>query len=127
MTTDEIWDRCQHPDTYFYKFWVNRTDDIEEIYKELGDALDVMDRECNGVFSYHRIPNQNLRKSLIDTLIADSERFEGYEKQINGADVVLVDDSITHGQSIRSAVNAIQTLYQPKSISVFTMFSKLQI
>ena len=39
--------------------------------------------------------------------------------------ILLIDDSITLGQSIRNAIFAITQAYVPKSISILTMFSKL--
>ena len=47
-----------------------------------------------------------------------------YCNEINGKDILLLDDSIAAGQTVESAINALKTCYEPKSISLITIFSK---
>ena len=47
-----------------------------------------------------------------------------YYKDINGKDILLIDDTLTFGQSIVESVNLILDAYTPKSITVLTMFSR---
>ena len=66
-----------------------------------------------------------MRMSIINTLEIDKDYAFLYERYVNGKNVLIVDDSITYGQSIRNAIHAIAQAYVPKSVSVLTMFSRL--
>jgi pyrimidine operon attenuation protein/uracil phosphoribosyltransferase len=48
-----------------------------------------------------------------------------YSTNINDKNVLIIDDSITKGQSIHNAIKAISNTYHPHSISILTMFSQL--
>ena len=89
---------------------------------ELDEYLYEMDDKNNGLFKYHMITDINLRKSIIHTLEVDKSRIHQYKEHINNKNILLVDDSITLGQSIRNAIFAITQAYVPKSISILTMF-----
>ena len=83
-----------------------------------------MDNENNGLFKYHLIDDKDMRLSIINTLEIDKDYAFLYERYVNGKNVLIVDDSITYGQSIRNAIHAIAQAYVPKSVSVLTMFSQ---
>lgn len=73
------------------------------------------------------IDNTKMRKSIINTLIVDETKTLKYSEHINDKNVLLIDDSITHGQSIRGAIHALSNMYSPQSVSVLTMFSQLYV
>lgn len=122
LTTDEVMSKCDTEGSYFAKYWQGR---YQEGFDKLNGYLEKMDEKNNGIFSYHMIDDQELRKTVINTMKVLPEDAFLYVPQINGKDIILLDDSITHGQSIKSACSALLSCYTPKSISVFTMFSKL--
>lgn len=43
---------------------------------------------------------------------------------INSQDVLIIDDTISRGQTIREICNIINDTFVPKSITVLTLFSK---
>lgn len=122
LTTDEVLQQCDKEGSFFAEFW---KDDYETAYEELNMYLEKMDNENDGYFTYHMIDNQKMRQSIINTMKTIPEDFPLYRANINDKDIILIDDSITHGQSIKSACSALLSCYTPRSISVFTMFSKL--
>lgn len=126
MTVDEVWDRVDDGHSYFDNYWREKGESLKVKYDELYDILDYLRKNNNGIFSYHYIRDMEMRKSIINTLKAIPEEYARYNEIINGADILLIDDSITRGQSIRDAVHAIKQMYEPKSINVLTMFSELK-
>jgi len=45
--------------------------------------------------------------------------------QINDKDVLIIDDAISHGNTIKDVINEIKGFYVPKSITVLTLLSKV--
>ena len=100
------------------------SDEWEDYIPTLKRYLDKMDNENNGLFKYHLIDDKDMRMSIINTLEIDKDYAFLYERHVNGKNVLIVDDSITYGQSIRNAIHAIAQAYIPKSVSILTMFSQ---
>lgn len=124
MTTTQVADMAANEKSFFYHYW-SEIGLFDEAYDRLSVCLDRMDEENNGIFKYHFIEDIALRTSVIDTLYWADEYKEKYIKDINDKNILIVDDSITHGQTIESTINAISNVYEPKSVSVITMFSRL--
>ena len=59
------------------------------------------------------------------TLKLSNDKYAKYANKINGQDVLLIDDTISRGQTIKEACDIIQDSYAPKSITVLTLLSKL--
>lgn len=121
-TVSEIKAMAYEPTSFFRKYWWERggEDGVKEAYSKLEQYLSAMK---NGIFSYTDIPDMEFRKSLTNTLkLTDQGRT--YCNEINGKDILLLDDSIAAGQTVESAINALKTCYEPKSISLITIFSK---
>ena len=122
IPTDVVRERVLQHNSFFQRYW---KDSWIEKMDELDEYLYEMDDKNNGLFKYHMITDINLRKSIIHTLEVNKSRIHQYKEHINNKNILLVDDSITLGQSIRNAIFAITQAYVPKSISILTMFSKL--
>ena len=84
-----------------------------------------MDKERNGYFSRHLIKNNQMRDVLDSTLKLSDDRFAEFANKINGQDVLIIDDTISRGQSIKEACQIMLESYAPKSITVLTLLSKL--
>lgn len=126
MYVDEVWNRCDDGNAFFENYWREQGENIELKYRELYDILEWLRNNNGGIFSYHHIKDMKMRESIIKTLIAIPEEYAKYNQWINGGDILLIDDSITRGQTIRDAVYAIKQMYEPRSITVLTMFSNLK-
>lgn len=118
-SVEEIWDMCCNTESYFYKYWSRNVKDIDDIYDKLSDELDKM----NGEFRIHTIKDMDLRMSITDTLKLNSDTIDNYHSIINGSNILIIDDTITTGQSFQSAYSAITSCYFPKTITGLTMFS----
>lgn len=94
-------------------------------YFELGRYLDLMDNEKNGYFSRHLIKNSKMRDVLDFTLKLSDDTFAEFANKINGQDILIIDDTISRGQSIQEACRIMPESYAPKSITVLTLLSKL--
>ena len=121
VSTEVVEDSVYANDSYFKQYYGDEWEDYLPILKKY---LDRMDNENNGLFKWHLIDDKDMRLSIINTLEINKEYAFLYERHINGKNVLIVDDSITYGQSIRNAIYAIAQAYVPKSVSVLTRFSQ---
>ena len=122
LTTEEVDDIVLDFSSKFREFY---KDEFNSKYYELGRYLDLMDKERNGYFSRHLIKNNQMRDVLDSTLKLSDDRFAEFANKINGQDVLIIDDTISRGQSIKEACQIMLESYAPKSITVLTLLSKL--
>lgn len=122
INADDILDAAWEKDSYFREYW---GDEFESAYDKLEKFALKMECENNNLFKYHIITDIKLRESILHTLDVDDDVAYMYSSNINGKNIIIVDDSIMKGQTIRNAIYAIQNSYAPASVSVLTMFSRL--
>lgn len=122
LTTEEVDDIVLDFNSKFREFY---KDEFNSKYYELGQYLDLMDKERNGYFSRHLIKNNQMRDVLDSTLKLSDDRFAEFANKINDQDVLIIDDTIGRGQSIKEACQIMLESYAPKSITVLTLLSKL--
>lgn len=122
LTTEEVDDIVLDFNSKFREFY---KDEFNSKYYELGQYLDLMDKEGNGYFSRHLIKNNQMRDVLDSTLKLSDDRFAEFANKINDQDVLIIDDTIRRGQSIKEACQIMLESYAPKSITVLTLLSKL--
>lgn len=122
LTTEEVDDIVLDFNSKFREFY---KDEFNSKYYELGRYLDLMDKEGNGYFSRHLIKNNQMRDVLDSTLKLSDDRFAEFANKINDQDVLIIDDTISRGQSIKEACQIMLESYAPKSITVLTLLSKL--
>lgn len=78
-----------------------------------------------GIFRVHRITNFKVRNIITDFLEFNKE-YKKMKDAFDNKDVIIVDDSIAFGKTIKNAVNIIREQFSPKSLTVLTLFSKKQ-
>ena len=122
LTTEEVDDIVLDFNSKFREFY---KDEFNSKYYELGRYLDLMDKERNGYFSRHLVKNNQMRDVLDSTLKLSDDRFAEFANKINGQDVLIIDDTISRGQTIKEACQIMLESYAPKSITVLTLLSKL--
>ena len=122
LTTEEVDDIVLDFNSKFREFY---KDEFNSKYYELGRYLDLMEKERNGYFSRHLIKNNQMRDVLDSTLKLSDDRFAEFANKINGQDILIIDDTISRGQSIKEACQIMLESYAPKSITVLTLLSKL--
>ena len=122
LTTEEVDEIVLDFNSKFREFY---KDEFNSKYYELGRYLDLMDKERNGYFSRHLIKNNQMRDILDSTLKLSDDRFAEFANKINGQDILIIDDTISRGQTIAEACQIMRDSYSPKSITVLTLLSSL--
>jgi hypothetical protein len=122
MTTEEVNDIVLD---FSSKFRAVYGDNFNAAYFQLGTYLERMDEERDGVFTRHFVKDKKMRDVLDFTLKASKDRYARFANKINGQNILLIDDTISRGQTIKEACRIMNTSYAPKSITVLTLFSKL--
>lgn len=65
-------------------------------------------------------------KNVLDmTFRLSNDYFAKYANKINGHNILIIDDTISRGQSTKEACHIMTDSYAPKSITVLTLLSKL--
>lgn len=121
LTTLEVLETIDQKDS---KFKLHYKDKTEEALNSLMIYIKRMDKEKGGKFARHFIKDNEMRNVIDNTLTCYGEYWAEYAKDINDKDILLIDDTISRGQTIKEACNAILDTYNPKSITVLTLFSK---
>ena len=122
LTTEEVNDIVLAKDSYFRKVYKL---DFNAAYKQLCIYFEAMDEQRGGTFSRHLIKDGSMRNVLLNTLKVSPDRYAKDSKIINGQDILIIDDTISRGQSIKEACKIMMESYAPKSITVLTLLSKL--
>lgn len=122
MTTQEVYDIVLDFDSKFRKQYA---ENLDLAFDQLDDYLDDMDDKKDGKFTRHLIKDSKMRNVLDKTLKLSNDKYAKYANKINGQDVLLIDDTISRGQTIKEVCDIIQDSYAPKSITVLTLLSKL--
>ena len=123
ITTEEVNDIVLYDDNCaFRKFY---GDNFNAAYEQLVEYLEIMDKERNGDFSRHLVRDEEMRNVLDRTLVASDDPYVRFAKKINGQNILIIDDTISRGQTIQEACRIMQETYAPKTITVLTLLSKL--
>lgn len=123
MTTEEVDNIVLDFNSKFREYY---KDNFNSAYYQLCEYLDQMDEQRKGTFSRHLIKDSEMRDVLDFTLKVSSDRFAEFANKINGQDILIIDDTISRGQTIKEACKIMLESYSPKSITVLTLLSKLK-
>jgi hypothetical protein len=123
ITTDEVLNHVMTPNSKFRQYYRGK-ENFNNAITRLERYLTIMDEERDGNFTYHFIDDNNMRSVIEKTMIL-SNNMGKYSNDINGKDIIIVDDSISQGKSVKEACNLIKKTFIPKSMIVLTLFSKL--
>ena len=122
LTTIEVDEIVMNKKSKFRQYYKK---EFNTAYDQLQDYLEDMNKRRRGRFSRHLIKDNEMRKVLDFTFVKSSENCSRFAKIITGNDILLIDDTISKGQSIKEACKIIFDNYHPKSITVLTLLSKL--
>lgn len=121
LTIDEVYEN--------YIDWKSMNNDFGDEFpmnqRKMNKFFSNMEKDNNHYFSYKYIQDTNLRKYITKTMDIDNEKIIEYSSYINDKDILILDDTIGSGNSISKATRAINDTFDPKSITVITLFSKL--
>lgn len=122
LTTEEVNDIVLD---FNSKFREHYKDNFNSAYYRLDRFLDQMDKQLKGTFSRHLIKDPEMKDVLDFTLKASDDIYAEFANKINGQNILIIDDTIGSGQSIKEACRIMMESYAPKSITVLTLSSKL--
>ena len=122
LTTEEVNDIVLD---FNSKFREHYKDNFNSAYYRLDRYLDQMDKELKGTFSRHLIKDPEMRDVLDFTLKVSEDIYAEFANKINGQNILIIDDTLGSGQSIKEACQIMLESYAPKSITVLTLSSKL--
>ena len=122
LTTEEVNDIVLAKKSFFRQIY---KDNFNAAYKQLCVYFEEMDEKRDGTFSRHFIKDSKMRNVLLNTLKVSSDRYAKDSKIINGQDILIIDDTISRGQSIKEACQIMLESYAPKSITILTLSSGL--
>lgn len=122
LTTEEVNDIVLD---FNSKFREHYKDNFNSAYYRLDRFLDQMDKQLKGTFSRHLIKDPEMRDVLDFTLTVSEDIYAEFANKINGQNILIIDDTIGSGQSIKEACRIMMESYAPKSITVLTLSSKL--
>lgn len=80
--------------------------------------------EKDNYFTYKEIPT-NLRKYICNSCTIYGNDILKYSGVINDKNILILDDTISSGETISDNVKAIRDTFNPESITVITLFSAL--
>ena len=123
LTTEEVNDIVLAKNSYFRQIYRNN---FNAAYRQLCIYFEEMDEKRDGTFSRHLIKDKNMRNVLLNTLKISPDRYAKDSKIINGQDILIIDDTISRGQTIKEACQIMLESYAPKSITVLTLLSRLK-
>lgn len=122
LTIEEVDEIVLKKDSKFRSFY---GDDFDEAYSRLESFFDDMDNERGGMFSRHFVKDREMRNVLTDTFKVSTSRYARKSKYITDKNILVIDDTISSGQTIKNACQVMMESYAPKSITVLTLLSKL--
>lgn len=122
LTTEEVNDIVLAKKSFFRQIY---KDNFNAAYKQLCVYFEEMDEKRDGTFSRHFIKDSKMRNVLLNTLKVSPDRYAKDSKIINGQDILIIDNTISRGQSIKEACQIMLESYAPKSITVLTFSSIL--
>lgn len=122
LTTEEVNDIVLDFNSKFREYYKTS---FNSAYYRLDRYLDQMDKELKGTFSRHLIKDPEMRDVLDFTLKVSEDIYAEFANKINGQNILIIDDTIGGGQSIKEACRIMMESYAPKSITVLTLSSGL--
>lgn len=122
LTTEEVNDIVLDFNSKFREYYKTS---FNSAYYRLDRYLDQMDKELKGTFSRHLIKDPEMRDVLDFTLNVSEDIYAEFANKINGQNILIIDDTIGGGQSIKAACRIMMESYAPKSITVLTVSSGL--
>lgn len=122
LTTEEVNDIVLDFDSKFREHYKK---EFNSAYYRFVAYLEQMNKERKGTFSRHFIKDSEMRDVLDFTFKTSTDRYAEFANKINGQDILIIDDTISRGQSIKEVCRIMNESYSPKSITVMTLLSKL--
>lgn len=122
LTTEEVNDIVLD---FASKFREHYKGNVNAAYEQLWKYLEDMNKQRNGTFSRHLIKDPEMRDVLDMTLKVSPDKYAEFANKINGQNILIINDTVSRGQTRQEACRIMQESYAPKSITVLTLLLKL--
>lgn len=122
LSTDDVYEMANKLDSTFHKKYQGNR--FEPALKQLEGYLRKMDDTRGGKFTRHLIVDKKMRNAIDRTLKLSDEYVAEFASKINESDVLIIDDVISKGQTLKEMVKLISDTYAPKTITVLTLLSR---
>lgn len=121
LTVEDVDDIVMEDNSVFRKVYKGK---FERAYEQLWRYLRKMEQKRNGDFFRHLIGDRKMRDVLDRTFKKSDDICAEDANVINGENVLIIDDTISRGQTVREICKIINETFNPKSVTVLTLFSK---
>lgn len=119
MSIEEVDDYIYNKNSEFRKHYGKKFNYFYSYFKKCCRKID------GKKFKFHCIDDMEMRSVIEHTIKLQDEYWGNYIDAFNGKDIIIVDDSITLGNTIIESCKIISECYTPKSITILTLLSPL--
>jgi len=126
MTTEEVYNEVDKSGSFFTRRF---EDDLDTAFRRLNHFLNLMDDKNNGIFSYHMITDADIRDAIKTTIRLSDNAYYHYGADIDGKDILIIDDTVSRGATISQAYRLIakDNTFSPHTVTLLTLFSPLGV
>ena len=125
ITTEEAYDMAINEIDSKFRQLYNTPERFNNAYIQFCKYLDIMDKNYDYTFTRHVIKDNNMRNVLDKTFKLSKSYYAAEANKINGKNLLIIDDTISRGQSLNEIYNILKKSYSPKTITAITLLSKL--
>lgn len=103
--------------------------DQDKMYKAFALSFKRMEKENNGIFSYKYINPIRLRGAVLNSMSInhDITNDANIYSLIDNKKVLIIDDTVASGKTISDSAEALCNVFNPSSVTFFTLFSPLKM
>ena len=125
ITPKEIWKiiKSEDGDELIYNYCKSNKLNYKDIKNQIYNCLSSMK---DGKYSAHKITDAKIRNAISKTVSIiepDYSKIEEYNELINGKNIMIIDDLIRGGDTLKNILNGILNNYSPNSIIGLTLLS----
>lgn len=95
-----------------------------DLFRKALAEFDIHAQKMGNRYRTHLMRNKEIRSVVEQTIRINYPQVAKYFDNINNKDVLVVDDNIGMGNSIKVAINELKRHYTPNSITFLTLFSE---
>ena len=119
MDTDEVRRLILLKDSPFRKVY-----NTPDLFERALAVFDIYADKMGDIYRTHLMHDRDIRSVVEKTIRINYPQIAKYFDSINNKDVLVIDDNIGRGSSIKAAIRELKNCYSPNSITFLTLFSE---
>ncbi len=119
MDTDEVRRLILLKDSPFRKVY-----NTPDLFERALAVFDIYADKMGDIYRTHLMHDKDIRSVVEKTIRINYPQIAKYFDSINNKDVLVIDDNIGRGSSIKAAIRELKNCYSPNSITFLTLFSE---